>query len=367
MLTIAFVFLTFFYCLVILTLLIGLFRLRSGQNDHRPSVSVIIAARNEATNIDRCLTALSTQTYPADRYEIIVVDDRSSDATPEIVRRRIDQTSSIRLVQVGTTKRHICPKKNALALGIEAGSGEILLFTDADCIPRASWLETVVRSFDPDVGLVAGFSPFEDSPGFLHRLLAVEAVVVAVLSAGSIGIGLPLACTARNLAYRRRVYETVGGFEQIGHIISGDDVLMMRQVAERTSWKIRYCPDPRASVLTHHPASDSLTDLFYRKVRHTSKAIHYTSPIIVLAICVYLFHLLFCFAPLFSWFDLLSPHLLLGVFIAKWGIDLATMTVGIRRLGVRFRVIDLLLFELLYPLYIVVFSALGVFFKFRWK
>jgi len=270
-------------------------------------------------------------------------------------------------VQVGVTKRHTCPKKNALALGIEAGSGEILLFTDADCVPGPSWIETIIRSFDSDIGLVAGFSPFEDSPKLLHRLLAVEAVVIAVLSAGSIGIGVPLACTARNLAYRRRVYEAVGGFDRIGHIVSGDDVLLMRQVVERTSWKIRYCIDPRASVLTHHPASESLTDLFYRKVRHTSKAIHYTSSIVVLAVCVYLFHLLFCLAPFFFWFDLLSAHLLLGAFITKWGGDLIVLTVGMRRLGVRFRVIDLLLFEFLYPIYIVIFSALGVFLGFRWK
>jgi len=116
-------------------------------------------------------------------------------------------------------------KKNALKAGIEASKGEILCFTDADCLPVSRWIEELVKSFKPNVGLVAGYSPYQipndeiSKEGFFKKLffkfIAYEEFRAAIWAAGSIGWEIGWLCTGRNLAYRRKVYDEVNGFEKL--------------------------------------------------------------------------------------------------------------------------------------------------------
>ena len=121
----------------------------------RPSVSAIVAARNEETTLPHCLDALAGQDYQG-AFEVIVVDDRSRDRTWDLIAAKAATWPVLKGVQAGPDGRFKCPKKSALAEGIEASSGEILLFTDADCRPPADWVRSMVAHFAPGVGLVAG-------------------------------------------------------------------------------------------------------------------------------------------------------------------------------------------------------------------
>ena len=275
-----------FYLLLIAALRLGLYRLRPGSRAAEMAVTVVVAARNESRCIDACLSALSAQDYPADRVEVVVVDDRSTDDTACRAQRWTGRIPGLRVIGVAD-RRYRCPKKNALDAGIRAGTGNLILTTDADCRPPPGWIASTVRCFAPDVGMVIGHAPLISEGGVLRGLLALQSLVVSALAAGSAGAGFPLSCSGRNLAYRRRAFHDAGGFAAIGHIPGGDDVLLMRQIASRTAWKIRFNPESGAGV----PSDPHIDGLFHRQVRYQSKAMHYGVSALLLALPVYMFHL----------------------------------------------------------------------------
>jgi len=353
------------YCGTILLFVVGLFRLRERRGDLSRELSIVVAARNEEAAIGACLSALVGQAYPSERYEIVVVDDRSTDRTFEIASEWALKYANVHVLRVGERQVYACPKKNALDLGIRSSRGEILLFTDADCTPGPTWAAAMSGCFEEDVGLVAGHSPVEGGDTVVGRLLSLESLATAVLSAGSIGIGLPLACTGRNLAYRRAAFDAADGFEGIGHILSGDDVLLMRRIATRTAWRIAYAVSPESFVETG--AAPRGRALFRQKVRHTAKARYYSAPILVLAGAIYLFHVLLLFTVLLAFSGAIGSTAPLVVFCAKAVVDLLAFLKG-ARLVRRTRLLRYFpIFELVYVPYVILFSALGYFMRVRWK
>ena len=357
------------YGAAMLALTFGLSRLRRKSaisNRDLPSVSVIVAARDEEASLSRCLDALIAQDYPLDRFEIVVVDDRSTDRTFEIARGYEGHHACLRVLRVKEA-RYACPKKNALALGIARSRGEIILTTDADCRPGPGWVAGMVRGFAPNVGMVAGQSPPDPGAGLVARILALESLAKAGLSAGSIGLGIPLSCTGRNLAYRRAAFEAVGGFDRIGHIVAGDDVLLMRLIASRTPWKVRYTTEA-GTVVPTAAGSPSPKGLYHQKTRHASKALHYGAAILAPAGVIYLFHaLLLAGVPV----ALASPGAFqtLGIALgAKGAVDLLFLFQTARTLGAPVGPLRYLpLLEAAYVPYVVIFSLIGAMKKFQWK
>ena len=342
--------------------LFGLFRRyrpRMGP-DRGLSVSVIVPARNEAGNIDACLRALVAQTYPSKRVEIIVVDDRSADGTAERVAEWARRAAHIRCVSVA--ERYCeCPKKNALWHGIAQSRGEIVFTTDADCQPDPRWIASTLAHFAPAVGMVIGHAPLLRNERALSGLLSLQALIVSTLAAGSAGIGVPLTCSGRNMAYRRKAFDEVDGFAEIGHIVGGDDVLLMRQVAQKSAWKIRFNAD--AFV----PSASHADNLIYRQVRYQSKTIHYGVPVLIPAVAVYIFHAILSTLPVLYWVDA-ELFFATGVcLIAKVSADAVFLLAG----ATRFKSLKLLwwfpVFEILIAPYIVVVCALGTCSSFKWK
>lgn len=351
-----------FYLMLIVGLTIGL-HIPCPQNTSIASikVSVIVPARNEAHNIIDCLKALAAQTYPTHLTEIIVVDDRSTDATAKLVRQFMVHMPHLKLASVSSQK-HACPKKNALQTGIEISSGDIVLTTDADCRPGPKWIAVMVGAFTPDTGMIIGFAPLKTEGGFFQSLLSLQGLVVAALSAGSVGMGLPLTCTGRNLSYRRQAFNDAKGFETIGHITGGDDVLLMRKVAQ-TRWKIQFNMAPEAAVVSNLHLDNQLN----RQVRYQSKAIHYGIPTLILALAIYIFHFILFLYPVLAW---VYPALRLPIgvcLVFKIVADMGFLFLAARRLKSPFPILQALLLDILLFPYIVVFCALGVFAPFKWK
>ncbi|MYA23182.1 MAG: glycosyltransferase, partial [Gemmatimonadetes bacterium] len=205
----------------------------------QPSVSAIVAARDEEATLPHCLDALARQDYKG-AFEVIVVDDRSRDQTWDIIAAKAETWPVLKGVQATPDGQFRCPKKSALAEGIAASTGEILLFTDADCRPPADWVRSMVAHFAPGIGLVAGYARPDPVSGVLAKVLAVDNIGVGALGAGSFGMGHPLSCTGRNLGYRRQVYDELGGFAQIGHLIGADDGKFLRLVSAMGSWELAF-------------------------------------------------------------------------------------------------------------------------------
>ncbi len=350
------------YFILIAIFLFGLFRRSRRVNGRRLSVSVIVPARNEATNIDACLRALAAQTYPDDHLEIIVVDDQSTDDTAD----RIDKWTRClpHLSRVSVTHQdYDCPKKNALWQGIKHARGDIIFTTDADCQPGPNWIISTLAHFASDVGIVIGHAPLLQNKKALSGLLSLQALIVSTLAAGSAGIGFPLTCSGRNMAYRRKAFDEANGFNDIGHIIGGDDVLLMRQIAQKSAWKIRFNADADAFV----PSASHPDNLINRQVRYQSKTIHYGIPTLILALAVYIFHVILATLPILFWIDAELFSVVGSCLAIKVIADAVFLLLG----GIRFKSLKLLLWfpvlEILIIPYIVIICALGTFSPFKWK
>ena len=339
---------------------------RGGTDGLGPGiVSVIVVARDEERVIGDCLQALRAQQFWGE-LEVIVVDDRSRDRTPHMVRELAEEWPALRLAQVAASTLR-CPKKNALAIGIEHSRGELLLFTDADCEPSPGWVQSTVTAFGDGVGMVTGYAAPGRGHRWIHKLLALDNLAVAAMGAGSAGMRAPLSCSGRNLAYRRCVYDEVGGFSSIGHLVGGDDVYMMRLVRAQTGWEVVYNADPRAWV-TSDPGAGTAAEVVQQKLRHASKAGRYRGPARLLGVAVYAFHLLIllglCQAALGG-----GVAVVAGVWAARWLADWAL----VRHFATRFtrdgasllRYLPHL--ELAYIPYVLVGVPLGSMGLFRWK
>ena len=361
--------LTILYSGCILSLIYGLYQLRPGKNQMIPPVSVVIAARNEAANIEDCLSALEHQTYPAEKFEIIVVDDRSTDATAAIVHQQATTHNNLTLVPVTECPAGIAPKKNALSRGIQQATGEIILTTDADCRPVPTWIHSMVRYFESDVGLVAGFSPLEKQSGkkrLKDRLYALESLSLASVAAGGIGLGRPLTCSGRNLAYRKPVFEQVGGFGKFARLISGDDDLLLHQVAHNTQWKIVYAID--ADALVYSRPAANLTAFIHQRTRHASKGKHYQAILIVILSAVYLYNLLLLGGLFYLPFVSVNGLILLGGSLLMKSLLEFWLVMKTARFFNKMYLLKIFpLAELLHLFYVVIFGLLGTFKTFSWK
>jgi cellulose synthase/poly-beta-1,6-N-acetylglucosamine synthase-like glycosyltransferase len=355
-----------FYLSLTSLLLFGLFKLRRRKSPpkHKP-VSVIVAARNEEQNIKDCINALVYQEYPRQLFEIIVVDDRSTDSTSEIANSYKERFDNIDIVRIKDTKTELPPKKYALEKGIQASNNPYLLFTDADCVPPPRWISAMVSNFDDRVGVVVGFSPYSPSKGFLASFARYENLKTAIASAGSISLGKGYMCVARNLAYRRQVYEDVGGFQDTKMSISGDDDLFLQGVTKKTDWEITFAVCSDTFVPTSAPKN--IVGYVNQKKRHFSAGRYY-SPIIqvyLLLFHVANFSLLASAALSIFYFSIFRIGLLF--FVIKLVFDFAILARGAQVLGQRRFLVSFVPLEILYIVYNTVVGPLGILGKFNWK
>lgn len=331
----------------------------------QPPISVVIAARNEESNIGNCLQSIIRQNYPAERFEMIVVDDRSTDETAAIVTNYHSAHSSVRLVRVENTSSELPPKKNALNEGIRQSRFDILAFTDADCVASQDWLSCLAREFTPDVGVVAGYSPMEQYfPGTLFArwadsFLRYLEVKNSIGAAAATGLRASYLCTGRNLAYRKSVFSEVGGFEKIRHSISGDDDLFIQLVQQKTRWNIRYMLSTKSYVETKPPLT--VRAFVNQRKRHFSAAKYYTARMKLI------FGLIHVYSGLAFLMLIVYPSVGIFAFAGKLAIDGVLFYKGATIFGNKRLLRWLAPLEIASILYNLVVGPLGFFSSFSWK
>ena len=350
------------YAIVVSLFRMGLTRLGKGESTHRYRVTVVIPAHNETNNVDACLSALAEQSYPAELTEIILVDDHSTDGTGDRANSWKSRLTHLKVIR-SEMNTYVCPKKNALTQGIRSSSGEIILTTDADCLPAPGWITSMVSCFTPEIGMVAGFAPLHSRSGLLGSLLAFQSLCVNALSAGSIGAGFPLSCSGRNLAYRREAFEEVEGFNNSGDIRGGDDVLLMRSIHTNTTWRTGFNPDPEARVIS----APHLDSLYRRQLRYQSKSLHFGIPVLILLITVYIFHTTLAALMFLALNQLKFQALSVTLVAVKLLVDGALIWAAASSLNARNLLIWFPLAEMLSIPYVILFGGLGAVIPSRWR
>src|SRR5690606_26727409 len=256
------------------------------EGDSLPSVSVIVPLRNEELHAPATLRALSEQDY-AGEWEVICVNDRSTDGTERIIRSLCDSDPRFTLVNIPIDSPAVpSPKKRALAAGFSAARGEILMTTDADCMARRGWLRTMAMRFDPGIGIVQGPKRIRGDGTLISRYQEHEVFGLVSIEAATFALGRPMIASAPSLAYRKVLYESVGGFRGLEDTVSGDDDMLVRKMQKDPRWKVAYNPSPDACVTTS-PVTE-WGALLQQRARWASNGAHYEEKgFVALLACIY--------------------------------------------------------------------------------
>jgi glycosyltransferase involved in cell wall biosynthesis len=239
----------------------------------RIPISVIVCAKNEAENVIKFIPLLAEQEYPD--FEIILIDDASSDDTLDIFEEFEKQYTNIKLVKVENNEAFWGNKKYALTLGIKAASKEYLLFTDADCFPASKdWIKEMSSQFTMHKTVVLGYGAYEKvANSFLNKIIRFETMLTTIQYFSWAKAGKPYMGVGRNLAYKKEEFYNVNGFIDHMKIRSGDDDLFINQVATKRNTTMSYSPES----FTYSNPKTTFKGWFTQKRRHVSTAKHYTS------------------------------------------------------------------------------------------
>lgn len=325
-------------------------------------ISVIIPARNEEKNINSLLAALLQQTYPADLIEIIVVDDHSTDNTAAIVR----QFPTVTLISLQEDNINSY-KKKAIETGIAAASGELIVTTDADCIPTKEWLQTIV-SFKQEKDAVFITAPvvFTNNSSVVEVFQSLDFMILQGITGASVYKNIHSMCNGANLAYERKAFYAVNGFADVDHIASGDDMLLMHKIWKQHPYKVHYLKSRQVFVSTQ--PMQTWNNFFNQRIRWASKAKSYDDKRIMAVLAlVYLFNLSFlvlliagCWSP-YYWF------VAIGLWIAKTIVEFPFMYSVASFFGKQSLLKYFFFFQPLHIAYTIISGLLGQFGKYEWK
>ena len=251
------------------------------------SVAVVVAARNEEANIPGLLAALEAQSCNFS-FEVILVDDGSEDNTTAVA-----QSHWSRKIKLTVLRNGGAGKKDALTTGIHSSLAEVILVTDADCIPDAHWVARMTEQFyDPACCFVGGMIRPHDGDGVLNAALETETIFLQVVSAGMFAQKNPVMCNGASMAFTRDFFLSVGGFTN-DQFVSGDDVLLLQKARTFAPTGIRWVKDRDAMVEIRMSAT--IAEAVEQRHRWISKAKAYSGPLMNLM------------GPLFLLMQLLLP------------------------------------------------------------
>jgi cellulose synthase/poly-beta-1,6-N-acetylglucosamine synthase-like glycosyltransferase len=332
----------------------------SYRSNYRPSVSIIIAARNEEHGIRQCMDALIGLSYPPDLLEILIVNDGSSDRTGEIVREYCMRFKHVRLHDAVPGSGNLKGKANAVAQGIELSNGEILMFTDADCAVPVGWVEETVKYYiDPTVGVVAGFTSLRTRRWF-DGMQALDWFVLFSVAAATVRLRYPVTAVGNNLSVRRESYDRIGGYRGIPFSVT-EDYALFHAITRHRDYRAVFPMDP-ATLVESEPCRD-WRDLFQQKKRwfaggkgmDIKSLLVFTIPFVLNTV-------------LLSGVFLLPTPILLFTVLLKTAVDFFLALPSLGRFNRWELVRHFLLFELYYTIYVVLFPLVVLLGEnVRWK
>ena len=358
-----------FYIALLVRFFRALGTVRDGQSDvePKPDVSILISARNESAGIRATLDSVLAQEYDG-KWDVWVADDRSTDDTPKILAEYAARYPRLHILTIEDIPEGVSPKKHALSKLIDVCEGDILCLTDADCIVKPTWIDGIVREFEPGIELVAGHSYIPTVPGKSSVLIcmqAVETLIYRVAGTAGLAMHLPLTSTGNNFAYRKSFFKSVHGFDNVLKIQSGDDDLLMQKIADDRPWAMRYSITESTFVTTS--GKETFKELWEQRKRWASATIYYTPKIVFVLSMVFLFLVMQCVAVALS---PLSFEILIATIVASVAKCIGDLILIVRGLRI-FRQEHLLKWcipvEFIHAPFTVLAVLFGLFGRFKWK
>ena len=350
----------FLYFLFVIILLIGWRRAASlapsqvSVRERLPFITVIVPFRNESLHIQSLLNTLIRQTYPQDRMEVILADDHSEDQSGAIAKEwiRTHNAGQFKLIQL---PEKLQGKKSAITEAIRLAKGEWVVTTDADCTVQPGWLVAMAKYIDGRNEMVCGPVRLEAGNTFFGSLQSLEFASLIGTGASTLALGMPTMCNGANLAFRKKAFEKVGGYEGNCDIASGDDEFLLRKIYARNPKGVKFSAFPESIVTAK--ALASVGDFFHQRVRWASKwKKHRLGVQTLVAPFIFLFHCAVVAVPVLG----LTGRLTLAEIAILLGGKLIFEFMFLARvnkfLNTPFNAISLLALQIVYPLYVVLFG-----------
>ncbi|HNW99599.1 MAG TPA: glycosyltransferase [Bacteroidales bacterium] len=330
-------------------------------------LSVILPVRNETENIIQCLEKIYKQNYPAELFEIIVVDDSSTDNTVELVNSFIRKNNLIKITLIELSKLNLSSKKQAIAEAVKVAEGDIIVTTDADCIMQPYWLKTIAEFYEkhkPE--MIIGPVCFYNEKNIFQKMQSLEFLSLIASGAASSNLGFPIMCNGANLAYEKSAFIKLNGYNLNDKYSSGDDVFLMHQIKNKLKGKIVFLKNYDALVQTQ--PQQTFSSFLNQRKRWVSKSHGYSDiPTILIALLVFLFNTSIVFTGIFSIFFLPFLNLFLFIFVLKIIIDFPLLTGISAFMKNKKLMLYYIPLQLIYPIYIFISGAMGLFGKYEWK
>lgn len=310
------------------------------------------------------LTSLYNQSYSSELFEIIIADDDSEDNTAAIIKSFQAKMPNLNYLKIENRKQVISPKKNALAQAITKSKGDIILTTDADCTVGKYWIEAMVVKFDEETDMVCGFSQtqIKDNASLSQKFEHFDFLAMFSAAAGAISSNKYFSCSGQNLAYRKEAYQKAGGFEEINHIISGDDVNLM-QLIRKLGNNISFNFEPKSYVYTK--PVDNLTTLLNQRIRWTSNMkwqIKLNPEFFIYLLSVLIVTIMPWIILFINW-----KIAILFFIIRIWG-EIVFLKQAFKRLKIKKDKLNFYpLWFVLQPFYMILIAILSIFDFFKWK
>lgn len=284
---------TALYLTLIAAFTFGLFNLKerfySFNRKNIVKVSVLIAARNEQNNIEKLLQSLYNQSFPKELFEVIIVDDHSTDDTDKVINNFINNNKDINIQLLEADK---VGKKHAISQALHTAVNELIIVTDADCILNSLWIENIVGFYqENNCKMILAPVLLSPAENLFEKMQVLEHLSLIGSTAGSASIGFPVMCNGANMAYERKAALEVEKYRKDFNIPSGDDMFLLEHFVKYYGHKnVKFLLSKSAVVKTK--TCKTIKDFFRQRRRWVSKTKSYTSwKVIVTALVVLFFNL----------------------------------------------------------------------------
>jgi len=256
----------------------------STQPEHSyPFCSVIIAARNEESSISDVCICLSNQSYNYEQIEFIIINDHSQDNTLQNLQEFATKDKRFIILDA---PQESTGKKQALQIALSHAKGDLLLFTDADCLVPENWIETYVVHYlqTKNSFLFGNVIPSLSKNSILERFFQLDFVGILAVQSGLAKIGHAFSCNGANMAISKQFYQN--SYNTNSTYTSGDDVFLLHTAKQKDKRTISFIQNPDAAIQTAVPKT--LREFIKQRIRWTSKSGGYKDfDAIAVAIIVY--------------------------------------------------------------------------------
>lgn len=345
------------------------------KKNELPYVSIIIAARNEEKNIGNCIQSIIKQRYPQNKFEVIVINDHSTDNTVSIIKSfKKENISLINLADFTQNKILNSYKKKSIETALKFAKGEFIVTTDADCTVPEKWIETLVSFYNQKkpvfVALLVAFKNPLPQDSFFKRFFKIfqslDFMSLQGITGASVYKNFHSMCNGANLAYEKKVFYEVGGFEGIDEIASGEDMLLMHKIQKVYPEKTMFLKSK--DVIVETLPAENWREFMNQRIRWASKTNKYTDKkIITVLLLVFLLNAWILILGISSFFFIKAFYIFLVAVIIKIIVELSFLFPVARYFGKQNLLWWFIPAQPFHILYTLIAGWLGTFGSYSWK